>query len=85
MGLRFKNKKYYYKVTNAYIIEDINNLFVELTKYTMRNKREELGVLDFYIDLNEYDEELINRDNLIETAYNLIKLMNPNFIDKGGR
>lgn len=85
MGLRFKNKKYYYKVTNAYIIEDINNLFVELTKYTMRNKREELGVLDFYIDLNEYDEEIINRDNLIETAYNLIKLMNPNFIDKGGR
>lgn len=85
MGLRFKNKKYYYKVTNVCIIEDINNLFVELTKYTMRNKREVLGVLDFYIDLNEYDEELINRDNLIETAYNLIKLMNPNFIDKGGR
>ena len=82
MGLRFKNKKFYYKVTNVQLIEDINNLFVELTKYEKRNKKEILGTIDMYIDLNEYDPELINMNNLVETAYNLIKLMNPNFSDK---
>lgn len=82
MGLKFKNKKFYYKVTNVQLIEDINNLFVELTKYEKRNKKEILGTIDMYIDLNEYDPELINMNNLVETAYNLIKLMNPNFSDK---
>jgi hypothetical protein len=82
MGLRFKNKKFYYKVTNVQLIEDINNLFVELTKYEKRNKKEILGTIDMYIDLNEYDPELINMNNLVETAYNLIKLMNPDFSDK---
>jgi hypothetical protein len=85
MGLRFKNKKFYYKVTNVQLIEDINNLFVELTKYEKRNKKEILGTIDMYIDLNEYDPELINMNNLVETAYNLIKLMNPDFSDKGVR
>lgn len=82
MGLRFKNKKFYYKVTNVQLIEDINNLFVELTKYKKTNKKEILGTIDMYIDLNEYDPELININNLVETAYNLIKLMNPDFSDK---
>lgn len=82
MGLRFKNKKFYYKVTNVQLIEDINNLFVELTKYKKMNKKEILGTIDMYIDLNEYDPELININNLVETAYNLIKLMNPDFSDK---
>lgn len=85
MGLRFKNKRFYYKVTNVQLIEDINNLFVELTKYEKMNKKEILGIIDMYIDLNEYDPELINMNNLVETAYNLIKLMNPNFSDKGVR
>lgn len=85
MGLKFKNKKFYYKVTNVQLIEDINNLFVELTKYEKRNKKEILGTIDMYIDLNEYDPELINMNNLVETAYNLIKLMNPDFSDKGVR
>ena len=82
MGLKFKNKRFYYKVTNVQLIEDINNLFVELTKYEKINKKEILGTIDMYIDLNEYDPELINMDNLVETAYNLIKLMDPNFSDK---
>lgn len=84
MGLRFKNKRFYYKVTNVDFIEDINCLFIELTKYEKANKKNIINVIDFYANLDEYDPELINKENLIETAYNIIKTMDSNFHDKGG-
>ena len=84
MGLKFKNKKFYYEVTNVKFIEESNNLFIELTKYEKANKKNILSVVDTYVDLNEYDPELINMDNLVETAYNIIKAMDSNFKDKEG-
>ena len=41
MGLKFKNQRYYYKVTNVEFFEELNELFIELTKYEKANKRNE--------------------------------------------
>lgn len=82
MGLKFKNQRYYYKVTSVEFYEEFNELFIELTKYEKANKKNVLSVVDTYVNLSEYDPELINMDNLVETAYNIIKAMDPNFNDK---
>lgn len=84
MGLKFKNQKFYYEVTNVKFYEEFNELFIELTKYEKVNKKNVLSVVDTYVNLSEYDLELINMDNLVETAYNIIKAMDPNFNDKEG-